>query len=292
MTLLTAHLINGQKVGIETSIPAAITEPFKIENTISPGYADVSTIRNWHKYGINLNRDYIFVRKEIKSIVEQIAIEASLATIADPPVSPNVNDQYYISSPATGNWAGYEGQIALWTGSMWVKEPTHHVGYRLLSTEEKIIVSSYKIGSVSDHFSEFGVPSVVDIGEEYHLKSIEARKARMLRATVEVYNRLLSNYAQVLQQLTYSQVGNMIASYKDWGIKGTVEDYNVDFNPNPTPGIIDYALARAPFDGTQANLDAGFPSGLANQLWITVDGKNMTEFSQELYDILVTGIYH
>ena len=291
MTLLTAHLIEGQPVGVVVK-KYALNTPFKIEATVSPGYVDISSVSNWQEFGVDLNRDYLYVRKEIKQLVGQIGMDACISTLATPPVSPNVNDQYCVDTPATGDWAGYEGFIAKWDGSVWVKEPKDHVGYRLLTSEEKVIASSYKIGSVADHFTEFGVPSVVDIGEEYHINAITARNARMLRATVEVYNRLPANYSQVLGNLTYSPVGNMIDTYREWGVKGTIEDYNIDFNPTPTPGIVDYALARAPFDGTQAFLDQGYSLGLAAQSWTTVDGLNMTQFSQEIYDILVTGIYH
>lgn len=297
MTLLTAHLIQGKKVALEVPIPGAITEPFKIEDTVSDGYADISSILNWDTYGWDLNRDYLFIRKEIKKLVEQKAIDSCISTISDPPVTPTDEDRHYIDpdATATGDWTGYEGFIAEWdaTGVQWVKETKGHVGYRLLTSSEKTVAAKLKIGSVADHFTELGVPSVVDIGEEYHKNAMEARKARMLRATVEFYNRLPTNYATVLQHLTANaNLGNMIYSYEEWGLKGAVEDYNIDFNPSPIPGCMDYLMARAPFDGVQANIDAGYPEGIRNQSWTTVDGLNMTQFSDELYDILVNGIYH
>lgn len=296
MRLLTAHLIQNQRVGIDIPVPGIITVPFKIEDTVSAGYADISSIINYDKFGWDLDRDYLYVRKEIKNLVQQKGIDSCIDTRSTPPVTPLDGDRHYIDpdATATGDWTGYEGFIAEWdqAGTQWVKEPTDHVGYRLLQVDEKTIAANLKIGSVADHFNELGVPSVVDIGEEYHANAVITRKARMLRATVEVYNRLPTNYAQVLTDLTYSNIGNMIYSYEEWGLKGTLEDYNIDYNPNPNPGIIDYLMARAPFDGVQGNIDAGYPKGLRAQPWITVDSKNMTQFTDELYAVLVTeGVY-
>ena len=297
MALLTAHLIEGQPVGLVVKNYSLIKVPFKIEDEISPGYTDISSISNWYELGTNLNRDYLFVRKEIKKLCDLKAIESCDEVRSNPPSMPSQGDRYYIdpAGTATGSWEGYEGFIAEWESlsPRWVIEPTDHVGYRISSTDEKNILSKYKIGSVIEHYAELGVPSVVDIGEEYHRNAIEARKARMLRCTVEVYNRLTNNYSTVLQNLTGSAVlGNMIYNYEQWGLKGIIEDYNKDFNPTPTPGCIDYLMSRSPFDGLQANIDAGFPQGMRTQAWTTVDGLNMVQFSDELYDILVNGIYN
>lgn len=292
--LLTAHILNGLKVGVETPIISAIEEPFKIEKVVSSGYADISTIENWWDYGRDHGKDYLFIRKRIKNLIKQKGMEQCLGTISDPPISPADGDIYCIASDAvaTGDWTGYEGFAATWdeANTQWVKEPPDWVGYRVLNNTEKLIAAGYKIGSQVDHFTDYGVPAISDYGLEYHRNSQEARAERLLRTAAEVYNRLGMFSGTVLSHLIGNPHGDLTNLYKEWGVKGTLEDFNVDFNPTPTPGVIDYLYSRAPYTGEKVYIDTGYPLGLSQNNSVTViDGTPLSDFCDELYEILVEG---
>ena len=293
MSLLTSHLLNGKTVGIEVPLNPAIEVPFKIEQTVSEGYKDVSTIVNWWNYGRTLDKDYSYVRREIKSLVDQKAIDATISTISTPPPTPANADSHYIDplGTATGDWAGYEGYVATFDtpGDQWIKEPPCHPGYRLCTTAEKDICAELKIGSSADHFADYGVPAIVDYGVEYHRNSIYAREERILRAQVEIYNRLPVNAFTILTDLISSPIGDLTELYAKYGLKGQVEDYNVDYNPTPAPGICDYVMARAPFNGQEPYVSAGYADGLKNKGWTPIDATTLSDFADEIYNILVYG---
>ena len=294
MVLLTSHLISGQRMGIDIPFNSLVEHPILIEDTVSPGYADISEIKCWWKFKdvTYPQRDYLFVRKEIKSLINKRGIESTLSTISDPPVSHSEGDSHYIDpeGTATGEWAGYEGFIATSDGSNWIKEPPCHPGYRVLDDEEKDIAAHYKIGSQFDHFADYSVPGISDYGLDYHKNSIIARSERKLRAVAEFYNRLPGYASVVLTDLIRNPIGDLTELYEEWGIKGTLEDYNIDFNPTPTPGIVDYCLGRAPFNGAEPFLSAGYPVGLLLKGWTPVD-TDITTFCDQIYDILVNGVW-
>ena len=306
MVLLTAHILNGKILGVEVPVNSIIDTPFKIEDTPSLGYADISSVINWWEFGRQLNRDYIFVRSEIKKIIEQKGIDTTKETLSSPPLVVLDGDSFYIdpNNEAQGVWAGYEGYIAVWDANTqeYSKEPPAHVGYRELDKNiipgqpfvEKLIAARYKIGSQLDHFEDFGSPDIVLYGVDYHKQSIDCRGLRKLFATVDVYNKLPLHSAQILAELmNVPQVGNLLYLYEEWGIKGQIEDYNVDFNVTPIPGISDYIYARGIFDGSQQYLDMGMPVGLLAKNITTIDGQNMAQFCDELYSILVTdGVFN
>ncbi len=289
MAILSAHLLNGKIVGIETPTYSLIEHPFKIElNTPSPGYVDVSSVSNWWDYGFTLNRDFIYVRTQISNLIKKKGIDSCISTVTSPPSNPELNKHYYINpNGATGEWTTYGGFIATWTGEEWkIEEPTF-VGYPLLNEKEKLIAANLKIGSQLDHFRDFGVPDIVSYGIDYHRKSIQARAERLLRTSVEVYNILPINTAEILTSLTMSPIGDVYTRYERFGVKGTYEDYNTFFNPTPTPGIADYIMARAPWDGSM--IVQGFPKGIKLQNWQPIGYENLTDFCNHLYNILVIG---
>lgn len=293
MTLLTAHILNGQVVGTELTQYSVIKVPFKIESTPSLGYIDISSVKNWWDFGMDLNQDYLYVRRAIKLLVEQKGIDDCISTISDPPANPINGDQYYIdpNSTATGDWVGYEGWCAIWndTNNVWVKQPAEWVGYRVCNTSEKDICAQLKIGSQLDHFADYGVPEIYNLGVEYHKKAVETRINRMLRVEALVYNYLPLYNAQVLINIIANPLGDLSNLYKSYGIKGTLEDYNKDFNPSPTPGICDYILGRAPFNNQEPYISAGYPKGLILENWVSIDNQTMPELSMTIYSLLVHG---
>lgn len=292
MVLLTSHLLNGKRVGVDIPLNSIIEVPFKVENTPSAGYADISSIENWWKYGEQLE-DYLYVRFEINNLVSKKGIEACISTSSTPPLTPNPNDRYFIDpdEKAEGAWGGYEGWTSFWDGvlSSWRFEPPEWVGYRLCSAVEKEICAQLKIGSQADHFLEWGVPTIVDYGLSYHKKSRLTREERMLKTTVEVYNILPLNVAEALTNITASPLGDMYTRYIEFGVKGTAEDYNKDYNPNPTPGICDWVMARAPFNGQEPYITANYPTGLLIKEWAPIDGRTIESFANTIYRLLTKG---
>lgn len=292
MSNLYGHVLNGKIVGVEINNYAVIKVPFVIGEVAPLGYADISTIENWWNFGEGLE-DYLYLRREIKNIVVDKGIANCISTLSDPPISPADGDNYYVdpNGTATGIWEGYEGWCATWdnTNSIWVKEPPEWLGYRVCSNAEKNICAKLKIGSQGDHFADYGVPAIVDYGLEYHREARATREARMLRAVVEVYNIIPLNVAESLGDITASPLGDMYFRYMEFGVKGTVEDFNKDFNPNPTPGIIDWIQSRAPFNNQEPFISAGYPSGLTQKTWTPIDGSTLQQFSDKLYNVLVNG---
>lgn len=46
--------------------------PIVIATSLPDNYEDISSIRNWWKYGTNLNKDYKFIRREIMNMVSSV----------------------------------------------------------------------------------------------------------------------------------------------------------------------------------------------------------------------------
>lgn len=290
MVLLTSHLLNGQRIGVDIPLNSIIKVPFKIESSPSAGYADISSVENWWNYGKDLE-DFLYVRKRIQILTREKGIVNCIATLSTPPLNPTSGDRYYIDieAPATDEWAGYEGWCATWDGVDWIREPAEWIGYRYSTEAEKDILAQLKVGSQGDHFADYGVPAIVDYGLDYHITSRDTREYRMLRATVEVYNIIPLNAAESLGDITASPLGDMYNRYIEFGVKGTLEDYNKDFNPNPTPGICDWLLSRAPFNNQEPFVSSGYPSGLTLKVWNPIDATTINDFATKIYNILVYG---
>ena len=295
MVLLTAHVLNGQIMGVDIPVNSIIKHPFKIEDEPSLGYVDISSVHNWWEFGRDLGRDYLYVRTRINNIIGQKGIDQCIDTLSTPPMTPMDGDMYYVDSDelATDAWEGYEGWTATWIAieKRWSFQPTQWVGYRDLEQKEKEIAAQLKIGSQADHFFDYGVPAIVDYGFEYHKTARSTREERMMRAVVEVYNIIPLHVAEALTALTASPLGDMYNRYIEFGIKGTVEDYNKDFNPNPTPGVADWLLSRAPFSNQEPYITAGYPGGLSVQTWFPIDQTTIQDFANKVYDILVNGVW-
>lgn len=299
MARLISHVIDGQVIGVDLLSWSLIKVPFRVLSdthsleSMPLGYTDISSIEHWWDYGQDLNRDYLFVRDEIKKLVvnKGLTHPSVLGTITEPTSNPTEGDRYILGESIVNGWAAHAGFIGTYTNNGWVIEPPENVGYRLLNSKEKLICAELKIGGQADHFHDYGVPTIVDYGVEFHRKAIACREERMLRTTVEIYNRLPMNSYEVLVDLTAGPFGNIIDRYKQYGVKGTLEDYHVDFNPNPTPGICDYVLGRAPFNGQAPYTNAGLPAGLILKGWNPIDSANITIFANEIYSILTKGYF-
>jgi hypothetical protein len=56
-----------------------------------------------------------------------------------PPASPADSDQYIVGSGATGDWAGWDLNVALWTDGAWLRLPTR-TGWRAWAEDEGLLV--------------------------------------------------------------------------------------------------------------------------------------------------------
>ena len=56
-----------------------------------------------------------------------------------PPASPNEGDRYIVASGATGDWAGWDLNIALWTDGAWLRLPPR-VGWPAWVEDEAVLL--------------------------------------------------------------------------------------------------------------------------------------------------------
>lgn len=74
--ILSAYLINGQPVGTVvtyyTDAELNGNPPFKVEETLSQGYADISSITNWDRFRGATGKDIKFIKRQIQLLCQGI----------------------------------------------------------------------------------------------------------------------------------------------------------------------------------------------------------------------------
>lgn len=302
MALLTGLDNNGKVIGAEgVSIPPRkyIEIPIKVEDTPSPGYVDISSIKTWKKHGLNLelnlNIDYGFVRGAIKELVIERgkATAISQTPVNDPStITKSVGDRYIVGSSPIGDFADQHDEIAIVKSDLtWEFKDPEALGYHELNIEEKLIAIEYNIGDLDDHENDSShdltVSQVKRLNAEYHIEATENRYYRRRWVEALMHRELsAANRAQVGAELAYSAIGNMVVNYADYGIKGTVEDHSVS-QPSPPPAICDYFLSREVF---HAGATSPYVPGLSSKGWTTRTGT-LNDLVQEIYNVLVFGVY-
>lgn len=286
MARLIEHMINGgpsATIGLGIGL---ISEPLKIldedDAPIPAGYMDISSIANWHNYGFGLGRDYAFIREQIQTLCIQIGANACSGEYADPALVPESVSHVCIAKTGTsGLFIGKEGLVGI-KGTNWAFKPKAYYGYELSDMPTRQILAIYAIGSILDRIADFGMSQIVAWGVPYHTSSIEARRNRLTATSISIFNEIPAYAYLVLGDVTNPAYRNMYWMYETFGVKGIVEDKDLVRNPNPGPGILDYILARAPYNSI----------GLASKNWTTLsNGANMQVFANSLYAILHKGIY-
>ena len=268
MPKLTAQILGDSIIGVDIPIPPqSITpnkkfEPFRIEESPSPAFADISSVINWEKYGHRpeLKRDYSFVRDRIKELIQEKGRETAMASVNDPSNITRVEGAVYlVGDDPSGEFATHPGAIATVQADLsFLYEDQEVVGYRLLNLEEKEIAARYNIGDLNEHEADFTVAEVRNWNFEYHQSSVKTRTKRKQWVETLIYRDLSIYGNQVATAMRYSPAGDLIARYQEYGQKGTVEDFSLS-NLTPLPGIIDYLYSRSIFDG------AGDNPGLSSQ---------------------------
>ncbi len=298
MSLLTAQIIGGKKVGIDISIPpkTIIEIPFLVANDPAPEFADISSILNWYKFGIEgnyLKKDYLFIRNEIVKLIDKKAENTCLGELNDPTtVTPNTGDRYCVGIEPTGVFVGKQNAIAEWNGSEWIFLDKDVLGYSLCSLEEKEIAAQLYVGLISDHEADFDSTETKLWREEYHEKATETRLKRMLAAETLIQQELpayqsfvLLTITSLVTELDLTGTGqtqlysiDLHKNYKDFGVKGSIEDFHPIKNPNPAVGIMDFFYGRSLFTN----------KGLINMPF-TPTNMTMQELCDRVYDILING---
>ena len=296
MSLLTAQVIKRQKVGVDIPIPpkTIVPVPFLVTNSPPPEFANISSIKNWYEFGIEgnyLNKDYLYIRNEILTLIDQRAFDTCLEEINDPTtVTPNTGDRYCVGTEPVGDFIGKQRAIAQWNGSSWDFLDPDVVGYNLASPEEKEIAARLYIGLIEDHERDFDSTETKIWREEYHAAATETRVKRMLSAETLIQQELPAYQAVIMLTIT-SLVTEINATgtpqlynidfhklYKDFGVKGEKIDFHPIKNPNPAVGIIDYFYGTSLFTG----------KGLIDMPFQPVN-MTLQELCDRLYDILVLG---
>ena len=277
MTLLTAQVIGGKKVGVDLSIPpkTVIETPFLVAENPAPEFADISSIINWYKFGIEgnyLKKDYLFIRDEIVLLVDAKAIDTCLGELNDPStVTPNTGDlseipvgaRYCVGENPIGDFANKQGAIAEWDGTTWIFLDKDVLGYSLCSLEEKEIAAQLYIGLINDHERDFEPIETRLWREEHHELATETRLKRMLAAESLIAQELPAYQGIVMLTITslvtelnvtgtpqlYSI--DLHKNYNYFGVRSSVLDFHPIKNPNPGVGIMDY------FYGTSLFTDKG-----------------------------------
>ena len=299
--LLTAHITKTDQgdeiVGIDRPIPSKqeLPLPFLVEETVTPGYQDISSIENWKTFALDrnqFNRDYIFIRERIKQLVIQKAVDSCLGEITDPStLTPQAGDRYCVGIGGVGDWLGKDNLIAEWQGS-WEFYDKEFLGYTLCNSAEKEIAMELYIGDPDQHDQEFGAEVAQEWREEYHEIAIPAREKRIIRAETLIETQLRPYQSPIMllitSLVTTVDLGfgpqqfsiDLHKNYWRFGVLGTVEDYHAIKNPQGSVGIMDYIYGRSLFAG----------SGLIDMPW-QPSTMTMPQLCDRVNEILVLGIY-
>lgn len=301
MFKLTAQIIGDDIIGVDLPVPPQgfnpndpNYSPFRIEETPSTAYAEISSIENWYRYGIQtnkyLNRDYIFIRDRIEDLIKQKGVDSCIATQNDPPATPVLGDRYCIGNNPSGDWANYPNAIAIKGSVNWEFKAQVEIGYEELTQEEKAIAAELYIGELRVYGLDFP-QELAEWRGIYHRTSTATRERRLWKAETIVRHELSAYQSAIMLFLT-SKVDPIILpgmpemnfcvdhhkNYWRFGIRGTVEEYDSVLNPFPSPGIMDYIYGRGDFA----------PIGLINMPWQPANMASMQEVADAIASALVT----
>ena len=290
--LLTAFVFNN-KPCLNGHGGGAVNIPLKIEDTPSFGYIDVSSISNWYNEGFNLDRDFIFVRDRISEKVIELAQANTIATInsLDEVNNSSQGDRYLAGKDVDSALGYYPGGIFVYLYGKWEFRDPEIQGYYDVPKEEKEYLAKLYIGEQYQHEADFGVDTVKQWRGDYHNNATDARSQRLKKAEgfIEIELRAYSGLIvlTITSLVTELDVGfgsqlysiDMHKNFKEFGIKGSIEDYHPVKNPQPSVGIMDYIMSRNLFDG----------KGLRSMPWQPATLPDIKAACERLHQILVIG---
>lgn len=207
--------------------------------------------------------------------------EVETSTVFNDPLVPNtyeyLNSQFrYLPDfpliQIDRNWRSLYADYKLARVALYIAMMTKG-GFDALDTEEKQIASKWFIVGRSERNQVHTVEQQVDNGLIYNAESINARRSRMTKCMIEVYNRLTDEEVKaVMAAMDFSRT---TYAYVEAGQEGTLEGNE--------EGLFDYIEART---GTTWQT-----TGLRAQLYIPVGYANCGLLADRLMDILVNGNY-
>lgn len=146
-------------------------------------------------------------------------------------------------------------------------------GFNALTLAEKQIASKWFIVEKLERTSVHTLEEQVMFGIEYNANSIKARKQRLTKCMVEVYNRLAKS--EVVEVIATSKFNETAYKYTELGQEGTLE--------GDSEGLNDYIDARV---GTQWEL-----TGLRSRNYVPEGMSNCGQLADRLLDIIKNGNY-
>lgn len=295
MTKLFEHILEGGGsitlgLGLDT-----IKEPLLLleESEVAPQeYRDITNIVNLDIWGHKAKySDYLRVRSTILDEFYKIAMLSCLGTVADEsealqliPVQ-NTEQLYYfcISDNPSSLFLDKEGYVAIYDtiSQEWSFSSKEDLGFSLANNFEKDVAVKYSIMSSKAALQEgYSLARIVEENIIYHKKAQECRKKRLLEASVYIWNIIPENANKVMGFVINPLYGNLYSLYQEFGVKGTLEDYESVRNRNPGLGILDYVLSR----------DIWIGNGLTEKSWETTNGMTLEDLGNLIYNLLHKGI--
>ena len=274
---LTAYTINNQVVGIDILTPSNIENPiFRLEDNVSEGYSDISSIINYHIFMVrdNLCSDFLQGKLIIKQFVENKGLNLVIDTVTDnTTLTPNINDKYLVGDNGVNDFLNQDGLIATWNGSSWTFNTKVDEGFDLCTLEEKDILCRYNIGSQQRQATAVSTDTLIKYGKDYFNNSRLCRNKRADKVITEIHNRLYNDKSEILNDILNSAYGNLKERYIEFGVLGTVV--------NDDTALLDYINGTGLYNNT---------NGL-RQKSIIPSGMSLNDFCDKIEDLLLNGNY-
>lgn len=288
MYKLYEHLLDGGG-SITLGLGQDIKRPLLLidESESRPdGYRDITSITNLDTWGHKAYAtDYLRVRSAIVNLVKQLAKDNALTSVYDAkdaqtkfkPDDVVVHFDTEGSTAEDGIWAHLPGYFVRYDGSTFTKESMIDAGFEYCNEHEKAICLKYSIASVTKMLAYgFKLDRIIEEGKQYHLAAIATRQDRLITASLFVWNIVPGNAQEVIGTCVNPMYGNMYFLYKEFGIKGSLDDYDSQRNKEPGPGILNY------IEGTGIWQD----NGIAQKDWSTTNDQSIADFAKDLAEIL------
>lgn len=151
------------------------------------------------------------------------------------------------------------------------------LAYADANIEERAVLASFLLATPAELLQDMPISEIAKLGRAYHQSSKKARQDRWDLACSIAFNDAPQIVYTILGFAISSAFENMAYRYTEFGVKGTIEDYDPIRQTEPTIGIIDYLLSRANFAGI----------GLSSQPGTTASGQTYAQLAQQLADLLI-----
>ena len=233
---------------ITNKITGAEKVVYKWSDTLDVDYTELTSIEDIDNYGFNHNKDYYFVRNQIRDRIEQKSLDTIIGTHNDPTtLTPSLNDKYLIDI-GVNDWLDKDNMIAIYNGTSWDYKSIMEDGFNLSNSSEKDVISKYKIGETQQILNYLGdINTLINYDSLYDIninKSILTRFA-ITKTLFEI--ELPDDYYKILddngtdQLITNLVVLNIIGTHAGDKRNGLSDYIDITLRSKPwTP--INYTL--------------------------------------------------